>query len=103
MPDLKGETLQEPFQAPAQEETPIPQARLSSSASAPALTAGTGQPSTTELKQGFAYKEAMERHVKSLEQRAAEAVAEHDAWNNHMAECLEQEREEILSRRYRAK
>lgn len=85
----------EPPSVQAQQETPP--RRLTGSASAPQL------PTNTELKQGFAYKEAMERHVRSLEERAQEVVAEHDAWHSHVAECLEQEREEILAKRFRAK
>lgn len=88
-------------QAPPQEqEAP---ARLASSASAPQLGGGAPpQPTNTALKQGFAYKEAMERHVKALEMRAAETVAEHDAWNSHVSECIVQEREEIMAKRCRA-
>lgn len=78
-------------------------ARLASSASAPQDAPDQhAQTKITGLKQGFAYKEAMDRHVVALEMRAAETVAEHDAWSSHVSECITQEREEIMSKRYRA-
>lgn len=101
LPKIYEEVLPPVSPDPYYEDQEVPPPRLATSASAPQLS--VGQPSTTELKQGFAYKEAMERHVKALEQRAQEAVAEHDAWNQHVVDCLEQEREEILSKRFRAK
>jgi len=92
-----------PAVVPQAQEQEAP-ARLASSASAPQLDTPDQHAMTkiTELKQGFAYKEAMERHVQALEMRAAETVAEHDAWNSHVSECIVQEREDIMSKRYRA-
>jgi len=56
----------------------------------------------TQYKKEVAYKEAMDRHICAMEARAAEAMQERNAWDGHMADCLQQEREEIHSKRSRA-
>mmetsp|Transcript_95055 Transcript_95055/g.198719 ORF Transcript_95055/g.198719 Transcript_95055/m.198719 type:complete len:514 (-) Transcript_95055:19-1560(-) len=58
--------------------------------------------SATQLRQEVAYKEAMDRHISALEARAAEAIAEREAWASHMDACLDQERDEINGKRQRA-
>jgi len=67
---------------------------LQKSASAPGLTA-------LQFKRELAFKEAMDRHIAAMEAHAAEAVAEKDAWDCHVNECLLQEREEIQARKER--
>merc|ERR1711972_1220972 len=84
---------------------------LAPSASAPCLTppssmGGGGSPTASltnaQYKKEVAYKEAMDRHICAMEARAAEAIAERQAWSQHMDECLAQERDEIQSKRTRA-
>lgn len=67
---------------------------LPKSASAPGLTA-------LQFKRELAFKEAMDRHIAAMEAHAAEAVAEKDAWDCHVNECLLQERDEIQARKER--
>jgi len=67
---------------------------LQKSASAPGLSA-------LQFKRELAFKEAMDRHIAAMEHHAAEAVAEKDAWESHVSECLLQEREEIQARKER--
>lgn len=67
---------------------------------------GGGSPTASltnaQYKKEVAYKEAMDRHICAMEARAAEAIAERQAWSQHMDECLAQERDEIQSKRTRA-
>merc|ERR1719183_158746 len=50
-------------------------------------------------KQHFAYKEALERHITEMEIRASEAVKERQQWENHIARCLQQERQDFEKKR----
>jgi len=54
-----------------------------------------------QFKKEIAFKEAMDRHIAAMEAHAHEAVAEKDAWDSHVSECLLQEREEIQARKER--
>lgn len=54
-----------------------------------------------QFKRELAFKEAMDRHIAAMEAHAAEAVAEKDAWDCHVNECLLQERDEIQARKER--
>eukprot|EP00933_Yihiella_yeosuensis_P004938 TRINITY_DN10934_c0_g4_i1.p1 TRINITY_DN10934_c0_g4~~TRINITY_DN10934_c0_g4_i1.p1 ORF type:complete len:536 (+),score=127.51 TRINITY_DN10934_c0_g4_i1:99-1706(+) len=75
---------------------------MQTSASAPSLAASNaGGLTSTQFKKELAYKEAMDRHIMAMEARAAEAVAEKDAWDNHVTDCLDQERDEIQSKKAR--
>lgn len=55
----------------------------------------------SRLRKELAFKEAMDRHIAAMEAHAAEAVAEKDAWDSHVSDCLLQEREEIQARKER--
>ncbi|CAE7187627.1 unnamed protein product [Symbiodinium pilosum] len=67
---------------------------LQKSESTPGLTG-------TQFKKEIAFKEAMDRHIAAMEAHAVEAVAEKEAWDSHVSECLLQEREEIQARKER--
>jgi len=55
-----------------------------------------------QFKREVAYKEAMDRHISEMENRASEAVGEKDAWQSHVGDCLNQERDEMQVKRSRA-
>merc|ERR1719401_1521012 len=55
-----------------------------------------------QYKKEVAYKEAMDRHISSMEARASEAMQEREAWQSHVNECLVQERDELEQKRTRA-
>jgi len=80
---------------------------MGSSGSAPALHSGGDASERASLltneqfKREVAYKEALDRHISSMESRAAEAVMERDVQAEHVQMCLEQERDEIQNRRMR--
>lgn len=80
---------------------------MGSSGSAPALHSGGDVPERSSLltnqqfKREVAYKEALDRHISSMESRAAETVLERDVQDEHHQMCLEQERDEIQNRRMR--
>ncbi|CAK8990632.1 Hypothetical protein SCF082_LOCUS2326, partial [Durusdinium trenchii] len=69
---------------------------MSASQSAPSLGL-----TALQFKKELAFKEAMDRHIAAMEAHAAEAVAEKDAWDSHVSECLLQERDEIQARKER--
>lgn len=82
---------------------------MASSASAPALSnAGSGiNPRTPNLasqqfKREIAYKEAMDRHINTMEARASEVMNERNAWSQHVNDCMRQEHDEIQDKRQRA-
>merc|ERR1711970_257787 len=54
-----------------------------------------------QFKREVAYKEAMDRHITEMENRASEAVAEKEAWHSHVNDCLCQERDEMQVKRSR--
>jgi len=74
---------------------------LVSSGSAPSLMSAAGGLTATQFKKEIAYKEAMDRHIMAMEAKAQEVVAEKDAQAGHVNDCLDQEREEIQSKRER--
>lgn len=51
------------------------------------------------VKEEAAYREAMDRHISEMEQRAAMAVFEKEEWEGHIKNCLLQEKEDIKRRR----
>jgi len=55
-----------------------------------------------QFKREVAYKEAMDRHISEMENRASEAVGEKEAWHSHVGDCLNQERDEMQVKRSRA-
>jgi len=55
-----------------------------------------------QFKREVAYKEAMDRHISEMENRASEAVSEKEAWHSHVNDCLSQERDEMQVKRSRA-
>jgi len=55
-----------------------------------------------QYKREVAYKEAMDRHISEMEARAGEAVMEKEAWQGHVNDCLDQERDEMQVKRSRA-
>jgi len=57
------------------------------------------EPEEVMGKQNFAYKEALERHITEMEIRASEAVKERQQWENHIARCLQQERQDFEKKR----
>merc|ERR1719440_795565 len=59
------------------------------------------EPEEVMGKQNFAYKEALERHITEMEIRASEAVKERQQWENHIARCLQQERQDFEKKRQR--
>jgi hypothetical protein len=67
-------------------------------------TAGRRTPMLTsqQFKREVAYKEAMDRHISEMENRASEAVNEKDAFHSHVNDCLSQERDEMQIKRQRA-
>lgn len=81
-----------------------PQRQLYSSGSAPSLGTPSRVPGMngTQFKKEVAFKEALDRHISSMEARAAEAMAEREAWSSHVSACLDQERDELQQRRMRA-
>eukprot|EP00747_Dinoflagellata_sp_TGD_P164263 gnl/TRDRNA2_/TRDRNA2_183954_c0_seq1.p1 gnl/TRDRNA2_/TRDRNA2_183954_c0~~gnl/TRDRNA2_/TRDRNA2_183954_c0_seq1.p1 ORF type:complete len:536 (+),score=133.69 gnl/TRDRNA2_/TRDRNA2_183954_c0_seq1:74-1681(+) len=90
------------------EAGPAPPSRrsLGSCASAPSLTSGARpNPLLTaaQFKREVAYKEAMDRHISEMEEKAMTALKERDEWNSHVAACLEQEKSELSGSRTRAK
>jgi hypothetical protein len=50
-------------------------------------------------KEEAAYREAMDRHISEMEQRAAMAVFEKKEWEGHIHNCLMQEKDDIGRRR----
>jgi len=50
-------------------------------------------------KEELAYREAMDRHIGEMEQRAAVAVFEKQEWEGHIKNCLMQEKDDIARRR----
>mmetsp|Transcript_90541 Transcript_90541/g.255595 ORF Transcript_90541/g.255595 Transcript_90541/m.255595 type:complete len:529 (+) Transcript_90541:111-1697(+) len=83
-----------------------PQRSLTPSSSAPSLNIGTPGSRThiltgQQFKREIAFKEAMDRHIGEMEARASEAMQEKQAWSRHVGECLQQERDDIVSRRMR--
>jgi len=50
-------------------------------------------------KEELAYREAMDRHIGEMEQRAAMAVFEKQEWEGHIQNCLMQEKDDIRRRR----
>mmetsp|Transcript_78061 Transcript_78061/g.226503 ORF Transcript_78061/g.226503 Transcript_78061/m.226503 type:complete len:521 (-) Transcript_78061:50-1612(-) len=113
-PMRQGPMRQEPVhqEEPMLHRAPTPAPlNLAHSASAPGLmtppASGAGRTPTANLtgaqfKKEVAYKEAMDRHICAMEARAAEAIAERQAWQQHQDECISQERDEIQSKRARA-
>jgi hypothetical protein len=89
---------------PGGEEEPV--RGLTPSPSAPSLAGSSGgrSPSLTnqQYKREAAYKKAMDRHIGAMEARASEVASEADAWNQHVVDCLSQERDEITEKRQRA-
>mmetsp|Transcript_69663 Transcript_69663/g.167204 ORF Transcript_69663/g.167204 Transcript_69663/m.167204 type:complete len:544 (+) Transcript_69663:142-1773(+) len=85
------------------------QQQLLASQSAPALQspvseAGSGTTLTNaHVKRELAYKEAMDRHITELETRATEVVKERATWQQHIRDCVDQEKDESDARRDRAK
>jgi hypothetical protein len=51
------------------------------------------------VKEEVAYREAMDRHIGEMEQRAAMAVFEKEEWEGHIKNCLLQEKDDIRRRR----
>jgi len=51
------------------------------------------------VKEEVAYREAMDRHISEMEQRAAMAVFEKQEWEGHIQNCLLQEKDDIRRRR----
>lgn len=89
LPDVQG------FDGGTQRAMPSVGAEpLQKSESAPGLTG-------TQFKKEIAFKEAMDRHIAAMEAHAVEAVAEKEAWDSHVSECLLQERDEIQARKER--
>lgn len=99
---------EEPLLYPPEPTTPARAVSLPHSASAPVLVTSpaswtsTAKLTGTQFKKEIAYKEAMDRHISAMEARAAEAIAERQAWQQNQDECMSQERGEIHSKRARA-
>jgi hypothetical protein len=55
--------------------------------------------SQAAAKEEVAYREAMDRHIGEMEQRAAMAVFEKQEWEGHIKNCLLQEKDDIKRRR----
>jgi hypothetical protein len=94
--------------SPPQQRYDVPRAglqsggrRLVSSGSTPSLASNAMSLTATQFKRELAYKEAMDRHIAAMEARAAEVVAEKESWSQHVSDCLDQERDEIQSKRVR--
>merc|ERR1712048_717946 len=89
------------------EDSSPPQRPLSGSSSVPSLpVAGTPGSRThvlsgQQFKREVAFKEAMDRHIGEMENRASEAMRERQAWHRHVDDCLAQERDDIMTRRMR--
>lgn len=90
------------------QQPPITPGMMSSS-SAPSLRGQAQSPSSrnhvltnAQFKREVAFKEAMDRHIGEMEARAQEAMGERQAWHEHVNMCMEQERDDITTKRMRA-
>jgi hypothetical protein len=59
----------------------------------------SGASLATVVKEEAAYREAMDRHIGEMEQRAAMAVFEKEEWQGHIKSCLMQEKDDIQRRK----
>jgi len=75
--------------------------RLTTAASqrAGSMYGGSDVSESAAAKEEAAYREAMDRHISEMEQRAATAVFEKQEWEGHIEDCLFQEKEDIKRRR----